>query len=98
MNGFVIQPHATGPGGGTSEILVLNTKSAAEHAIEWRYRRGATAWSRFFDQGRIVARLMPGNFTVSFRMKGAGSPHRAPISAAVQLGTNARATLTVNWA
>ena len=98
MNGFVVQPHGTGAGGGTSKIKVVNANATAACAVQWRYRKGASAWSPFFEQGRTVAHLMPGNFTVNFKMKAAANGITPPPDEPVTLGTNELEMLTVKWA
>jgi hypothetical protein len=96
--GYVIEPHATGPGGGTSKIRVNNTTNENSFRIQWRFKLGTNPYSPWREQGYTQINLPPGGYTIDFRMKNAGSGHTPPPDEPVKLGTNELETLTAGWA
>jgi hypothetical protein len=95
--GYVIEPHSSGPGGGTSKIRVNNSRTGSAYQIQWRFKWSTNPYSPWLEQNFTQKSLPPGGYTIDFRMKNAGSGHTAPPDEPVTLGTNELETLTVNW-
>lgn len=94
--GFVITPHTTG-GAGTASIRVENTETGTDYQIQWRYKLGAGAYSPYWEQNVTRAGLVPGSYTVNFKMKNAGTGHTAPPNEAVTLSAGEIETLKVDF-
>ncbi len=95
--GYVIEPHNTGSGGGTSKIRVNNSNSGTSYQIQWRFTLGTNPYSPWLGQNYTQNNLPPGDYTIDFKMKNAGSGHTAPPDEPVTLATNELETLTVAW-
>jgi len=96
-SGYIMQPHGTGPGDGTSAIRVTNRNITAAYAIQWRFKVSTNPFGTWRAQGTTKTGLMPGTFTVNFRMRTTGSPHSPPPNEIVTLQGNELETLTVAW-
>jgi hypothetical protein len=92
-----IQPHTSGPGGGSSKIRVNNTNLTAPYQIQWRYKSGVNPYSPWWEQGTTQSGLVPGTYTVNFKMKNAGTGNTAPPDEPVNLASNELETLPVAW-
>ncbi len=95
--GFVIQPHSSGSGGGTSKIRVNNSNATSSYAIQWRYKQGVNPYSPYWEQGTTQTGLVPGAYTINFKMKNSGTGNTPPPNEAVSLASNELETLTVSW-
>lgn len=95
--GYVIEPHGTGSGGGTSKIRVNNSNSGTSYQIQWRYKLGANPYSPYWEQGTTQSGLPPGSYTINFKMKNSGTGNTPPPDEPVTLATNELETLTVGW-
>lgn len=96
-SGFVIQPHSTGSGGGTSKVRVNNSNTTTPYQIQWRYKQGTNPYSPYWEQGTTQNSLMPGTYTINFRMKNSGTGNTPPSDETVSLASNELETLTVAW-
>lgn len=95
--GYVIQPHSTGTGGGTSQIRVNNSNTTTPYQIQWRYKLGANPYSPYWEQATTQSGLPAGTYTINFKMKNSGTGNTAPPNETVALATNELETLTVGW-
>lgn len=95
--GYVITPHGSASDPVSAKLRVNNSSADAAYAIQWRYKQAANPYSPWFEQNTTRSSLVPGTYTVNFRMKTAGSPHTAPPDEGVTLGTKELETLTVAW-
>lgn len=95
--GYVIEPHGTGSGGGSSKIRVNNSNSGTSYKIQWRYKLGSNPYSPWWEQNTTQSTLPTGTYTIDFKMKTSGTGNTAPPDETVSLSSNELETLTVAW-